>query len=553
MMLDGFDFFVIGVANPLISHDFQVSAAQKGLISAAAIVGSIFGAALLGPLGDRIGRSRIFRVDLWMFVVFSLLCAVAWDVWSLTAFRFALGLAVGLDYPIAASYLAEILPSKNRGKWLVAAFSLQAAGILLGAVAGVVILLLRPEPDSWRILLGFGALPALFIIRLRRKAPESPRWLAQNGREREAREVGRRLAGVPVRVTDADRLRQETPPEGLRAFIQPRLFSARWRRRTIFASVPWFLMDIATYGVGIFTPTLLASFSVAGRHATFIDEDIASTTGTAVLDVFLAVGFGLAIVLVDRVGRIPLQLTGFAVMALALCALAVAGQLPGGPEAPLLMVFAGFGVFNTFMNLGPNATTFALPAEVFPSEMRTAGHGFAAGCGKLGAALGTFRFPVLLSSVGESALLYGVAVACALGFVVALAFRVETRGRPLNELSGAEVTAITPRVTPPRGPDGPVARPSAPGAGVRRARRTDGQTDRRTERRTDGPTDRRKGIRSRPDHPRGPHPPATLAYRPRHTAGRDRAFAPAGTRTASPLPPLPSTEAPCRPADLTRT
>ncbi|MFB7495393.1 MFS transporter [Streptomyces sp. NPDC056161] len=449
IMLDGFDFFVIGVANPLISHDFQVSAAQKGLISAAAIVGSIFGAALLGPLGDRIGRSRIFRVDLWMFVVFSLLCAVAWDVWSLTAFRFALGLAVGLDYPIAASYLAEILPSKNRGKWLVAAFSLQAAGILLGAVAGVVILQLRPEPDSWRILLGFGALPALFIIWLRRKAPESPRWLAQNGREREAREVGRRLAGVPVRVTDADRLRQEAPPEGLRAFIQPRLFSARWRRRTIFASVPWFLMDIATYGVGIFTPTLLASFSVAGPHATFIDEDIVSTTGTAVLDVFLAVGFGLAIVLVDRVGRIPLQLTGFVVMALALCALAFAGRLTGGAEAHLLLVFAGFGVFNTFMNLGPNATTFALPAEVFPSEMRTAGHGFAAGCGKLGAALGTFLFPVLLSSVGESALLYGVAVACALGFVVTLAFRVETRGRPLNELSGAEVTAITPRVTPP--------------------------------------------------------------------------------------------------------
>jgi MFS family permease len=331
----------------------------------------------------------------------------------------------------------------------VAAFSLQAAGILMGAVSGVVILKLWPEVDSWRIMLGFGALPALFIIWLRRKVPESPRWLAQNGRESEAREVGRALVGAPVEVTGADRVRQGAPPEGLRAFIQPLLFSARWRRRTIFTSVPWFLMDIATYGVGIFTPTLLASLFATGSNTTFIADDNASTTGTAVLDVFLAVGFGLAIVLVDRVGRVPLQLTGFLVMALALCALAVAGQLPGGADGHLVMVFVSFGLFNTFMNLGPNATTFTLPAEVFPSEMRTSGHGFAAGCGKLGAALGTLLFPVLLSSVGESAVLYGVAVACAVGFLFTFAFRVETRGRSLNELSGAEVTAVTPRVTPP--------------------------------------------------------------------------------------------------------
>ncbi|MFB7336733.1 MFS transporter [Streptomyces adustus] len=449
ILLDGFDFFVIGVANPLISHDFRVSAAQKGLISAAAIVGSVFGAALLGPLGDRIGRRRIFRVDLWMFVVFSLLCACAWDVWSLMAFRFALGVAVGLDYPIAASYLAEILPAKARGRWLVAAFSLQAAGILLGAVAGVVILEVWPHTGSWRILLGFGALPALLIIWLRRRVPESPRWLAQNGREREACEVGRALVGSPVRVSDADRVRQEATPEGLKAFLQPRLFSPRWRRRTIFAAVPWFLMDIATYGVGIFTPTLLASLSLAGANSSFIADDIASTKGTAFLDVFLAVGFALAIVLVDRVGRVPLQLTGFAVMTGALCVLAVAGQLPGGADAHLVLVAVGFGLFNLFMNLGPNSTTFALPAEVFPSEMRTAGHGFAAGCGKLGAALGTFLFPVLLSSVGESALLYGVAGTCALGFVVTYVFRVETRGRSLEELSGAQMAAVAPRVTPP--------------------------------------------------------------------------------------------------------
>lgn len=449
IMLDGFDFFIIGVANPLVTKDFSMSPAVTGLLSAAAIVGSVFGAALLGPLGDRIGRRRIFKIDLWIFVVFSVLCVFAWDVWSLIAFRFLLGLAIGLDYPIAASYLAEILPARNRGRWLVSAFSLQAAGILLGALVGIIVLALLPEIGSWRIMLGFGAVPALVIIFLRRRVPESPRWLAQNGHEEEARRVGEALARRPVFISAADRERMEHPPEGLRAFIQPQLFSRRLIRRTILTSVPWFLMDIATYGVGIFTPTLLARLALAGPDATFVADDIASSEGAALLDIFLVVGFVLAIFLVDRLGRIPLQLAGFAVMAVALVILGVSGRLPGGPEANIGLVALGFALFNTFMNMGPNATTFTLPAEVFPSEVRAAGNGFAAGCAKLGAAVGTFLFPLLLSDLGESALLFGIAGACVLALVITFVFRIEPRGRSLEELSREEAAAVAPRVVPP--------------------------------------------------------------------------------------------------------
>ncbi|MFD7611594.1 MFS transporter [Streptomyces sp. NPDC059828] len=449
IMLDGFDFFIIGVANPLIARDFGVGAAEQGLLSAAAIVGAALGAALLGPLGDRLGRSRIFRVDLWLFVVFSVACACAWDIWSLIAFRLLLGVAVGLDYPIAASYLAEILPSRNRGRWLVGAFSLQAAGILLGSAVGVVILLLLPDLGSWRLMLGFGVLPALLIIVLRRRMPESPRWLARNGHDQEACAVGQAMTGHRIHLTQQDRERHAPPPEGLRAFVQPQLFSRRLLRRTVFTAVPWFLMDIATYGVGIFTPTLLAGFALGGANATFIADDIVSTEGTAALDVFLVVGFALAIALVDRVGRVPLQLVGFAMMTFALCLLAVSDELHGGSPAHLAMVFTGFAVFNVFMNTGPNATTFVLPAEVFPADVRAAGHGFAAGCGKAGAALGTFLFPVLLADIGQSALLYGIAATSALAFVVTLVFRIEPAGRSLDELTGEEATAVAPRVAPP--------------------------------------------------------------------------------------------------------
>lgn len=450
ILLDGFDFFIIGVANPLIAEDFGLGAASKGLVSAAAIIGAIVGAGLLGPLGDRLGRARLFKVDLWLFVVFSVACVFAWDEWSLIAFRFLLGVAIGLDYPIAASYLAEVLPTRNRGRWLVGAFSLQAAGILLGALIGVAILLALPEVESWRLMLGFGAIPALIIIWLRRGTPESPRWLAAHGREQEAVAVTEQLCGGrPVVVTDADRGGLEAPPEGLRALVQPRLFGRALRRRTAFTAIPWFLMDIATYGVGIFTPTLLAAMALAGPDATFLSDDIASTEGTAVLDVFLVLGFLTAVLLVDRVGRIPLQLTGFAAMAVALGVLALADGLPGGGEDHLALVFVGFALFNFFMNAGPNATTFALPAEVFPEDVRAAGHGFAAACAKFGAALGVFLFPILQDDLGTSALLGILAGLCVVAFLVTAALRIEPKGRSLSEISGRDAAELSPHPVPP--------------------------------------------------------------------------------------------------------
>lgn len=449
IMLDGFDFFVIGVASPLLVKEFDLSSAEQGLVTAAAILGAIVGAGLLGPVADRVGRRRIFRLDLVLFIVFSIACVFAWSVWSLFAFRFVLGIAIGLDYPIAASYLAEVLPAEGRGRWLVSAFSLQAVGILLGAIVGVIVLGIAPHVDSWRWMLGFGAIPALVIVFLRRGVPESPRWLAQNGHEAEAIEVTEALVGHPVEVTAVDREKGEETPEGIKALIQPRLFRRGMLRRTVFTAVPWFLMDIATYGVGVFTPTLIAAMVVHGANTSFIIDDITSTRATAVLDIFLPVGFAIAIVLVDRVGRIPLQITGFAGMFVALSILATTELLTGGGQAHLPMVVVGFAMFNTLMNAGPNATTYALPAEVFPSEIRAAGHGFAAASAKFGAALGVFLFPVLLDDIGAAPLLFGVAGCCLVALTVTAVLRIEPKGRALEELSGTAVAELAPHPVPP--------------------------------------------------------------------------------------------------------
>lgn len=253
----------------------------------------------------------------------------------------------------------------------------------------------------------------------------------------------------PVEVTAVDREKGEETPEGIRAFIQPRLFRRDMIKRTVFTAVPWFLMDIATYGVGIFTPTLIAALVVDGANTNFIADDIASTKATAVLDIFLPIGFAIAIVLVDRVGRIPLQIAGFIGMTLALIMLDTADALTGGGDAHLPLVVVGFVIFNVTMNAGPNSTTYALPAEVFPGEIRAAGHGFAAASAKFGAALGVFFFPILLQDIGPSSLLYGLAGCTLVALIVTIVLRIEPKGRSLDEVSGQSLADLSPHPAPP--------------------------------------------------------------------------------------------------------
>ena len=206
IMLDGFDFFIIGVASPLIAEDLGASPQQIGLVSAAAIVGAIFGAFGLGRLTDRIGRKLAFRLDLGLFVVFALLSGMAWSIPSLIVFRFILGIGVGADYPISAAYIAEIAPARHRVRLLVGAFSFQAVGQVLGALVGLTILIVSDSVSSWRYMLAFGAVPAVLIILLRRGVPESPKWLAAQGEHEEAAEVASMFVGhkVDVALIEAD-------------------------------------------------------------------------------------------------------------------------------------------------------------------------------------------------------------------------------------------------------------------------------------------------------------------------------------------------------------
>jgi MFS transporter, putative metabolite transport protein len=140
IFLDGFDLFIISIALPLIIKDLTPNPLVVGAIGSAAVIGAILGASFGGVLTDRFGRKSIYIVDLLFFIIFSALSGFSWDVWSLIIFRFLLGVGVGADYPICASYVSEFMPACKRGKMLIGAFAFQAIGMFAAAIVGLIIL-----------------------------------------------------------------------------------------------------------------------------------------------------------------------------------------------------------------------------------------------------------------------------------------------------------------------------------------------------------------------------------------------------------------------------
>jgi MFS family permease len=431
--LDGFDFFIIGVALPFVQRDFALGPAAVGAVAAAALVGSLAGSLTLGPLTDRIGRQPMLVADVLLFVVASAGTALAWNLPSLLVFRLLVGVAIGADYPISVAYIVENMPARYRDRLVIGAFSFQAVGALLGALTGLGVIAafgsLSPGNDlpaihyAWRAMLavGVGLAGAVALLRLAFSF-ESPAYLLARGDAAAASAAATVLLGVPIALS-----LEESGDDG-NAGAQPPLsyrdlFAPAYRRRTILASAPWFLQDIATYGVGIFTPVILGTLTFATEPG-LLGQTRTAAQGAAVVDIFLIAGFGLAIALVRPLGPIALQGIGFVGMSLGLGLLATSAHFPPDSSLTLGLVFGGFGLFNLLMNAGPNATTFLLSGEVFPAAIRASGAGLAGAIAKAGAVLGTFGLPVVQQAIGLGPTLGGLAGLCLGAALITWLYRV---------------------------------------------------------------------------------------------------------------------------------
>jgi MFS transporter, putative metabolite transport protein len=430
-LLDGFGIFVLGVAMPLIIAQFHLTPDVVGLIGASLVLGAVFGAGLGGPVADHLGRKPLMLVDMIIICAGAAASALANGAVMLFIGQFLAGVGIGVDFPVNGSYVSEVLPKRSRARLMVATIACQSVGMLLAAAITLALLKTINSTQNWRLFLATEAGIALLFFLLRLSEPHSPHWLMSRGRFAEAAESFIRLmpeqTQVVLQLTSNARNQSLTSsvtlakPPGIMD-----LFSRTYRARTVLVTVPWFLMDIATYGVGLFTPIILGAVDTSGQTGGAITHDLADVRGSGALDLFLLFGFLLGIWIVPKLGRIRMQAIGFAGMTFGMLVLITAVCLANS-RLHIPLVFTGFILFNLLMNAGPNSTTFTLAPILFPTQLRATASGFAASVAKFGATIGVFALPILKGKFGVPAVLGMVMAVSALGLIVTLVFGREDR------------------------------------------------------------------------------------------------------------------------------
>lgn len=434
---EGMVVFMTGVALPLVSIEFGLGAGSKGFVTAATLAGILVGASALGGMADTFGRKRMFIVEMIIFTVFLIALTFAPNFFLLVVFLFGAGVALGCDYPTAHMVISESIPTSVRGRLVLGAFAFQAVGALFGTAVGYAILYEYADVGAWRWMYASAILPAILVIAGRFFVTDSPHWLLSKGRVKEAEEATKKLLHrspqYPKKV-DLGHLHEPNKEKPKSGYAE--LFSKKNRKATILASVPWFLQDLGTYGIGIFTPTILATMigAKAGEHTLqdIIHNDMLAAKGSAIMDLLFVIGIIFAIVLVDRVGRIKLQITGFIGCAIGLALAALSMHEDGSNN--MFLLFSGFMLFYFMTNLGPNAMTYLLAGEVFPTHVRGKGAGFAASFAKVGAVMTAFLFPLLIQWIGTAALLWCLVLAFVAGAIITTIFAIETKGLNLEKI-----------------------------------------------------------------------------------------------------------------------
>jgi MFS family permease len=430
-LLDGFAIFVLGVAMPLIIAEFHFQPDVVGLIGASLVLGAVFGAGLGGPMADYLGRKPLMLADMVIICAGAAASALANGPAMLFIGQLLVGVGIGIDFPVSSSYVSEVLPKRNRARLMVATIAFQSVGMLLAAGITLVLLKSVDSVQNWRLLLASEGVIALFFFLLRLSEPDSPNWLMSQGRFAEAAQAFIRI--MPERRDAVLHVTSDAGNQSLASSITRAttsgisiLFSRAYRARTVLVAVPWFLMDIATYGVGLFTPIILGAIDFSSKTGGVIAHDFADARGSSAIDLFLLFGFLLGIWAVPQFGRIRMQVIGFAGMTCGMMLLMIAVYLSNS-SLHIPLVFTGFILFNLLMNAGPNSTTFTLAPILFPTQLRATASGFAAGVAKVGATVGVFLLPILKGKFGVPAVLGMMAGIGLLGLTVTLAFGCEDR------------------------------------------------------------------------------------------------------------------------------
>lgn len=418
LFFEVYEIFLSSSIATALKTEYHLGGTTLQLLMASSFIGMFFGAAAFGRIADRIGRRRAFLINLVWFSVCSVLAAVAPTPALLVAARFLAGIGIGAEYPVADSYLSDVLPKAERGRLAAWAYTcsflaVPALGFLALGLSGRSVL----GVEGWRMLLLIGAAGAVVVVWLRRGLPESPRWLAAQGRMAEARDALAAFGGSPN--TAVTPVTADTPDPQLAPTANPvaRLSREPYRGRLAMLAVFHLFQPFGYYGFGTMAALVLVA---RGFDVT------SSLLFTACSFLGYPLGSLISIPLLARFERKFLVLAGVAAMAGFGIAFAVV-------DSPALIVV--FGVLTTAAANVFSNVYHVYQAEIFPSDVRATAVGWTYSVSRLSSAAMPFILIPVLDRFGAPAMFTVVVVALAAALAVLLPVGPRTAGRSLEDIN----------------------------------------------------------------------------------------------------------------------
>lgn len=418
-----------------ISEEFSMTVTQAGTLGSMSFIGMFVGAASAGVLADKYGRVIIFRVSIIIWGLASLACALAPSLEVLMFARIMLGVGLAMELPVGQSMLCEFVPARVRGRYVALLEGMWPIGFI---AAGLLAMFVVPR-WGWRGAFIAEAIPAVFVLVIRRLVPESPRWLVESGQSKKAEEVislieeNVKKTLPPEEANKLDVAADETTDGGSEltdlikgslaksvpvrsGFAAKIIFQKPYLKRTIMVWSLWFFALLGYYGLTTWLGALLEEkgFDFAKSTDFIIKMSCAGIPG-----------FFTAAWSVESWGRKP-------TMIVTLICSAISAYFYGTATDTTVMIV--FGLIMQFFLFGMWSAIYAYTPELYPTFARATGAGFASSIGRLGALLGPWLIGNILPVHGQQGVFAMAAGALVSAALMVLVLGEETKGKMLEEI-----------------------------------------------------------------------------------------------------------------------
>lgn len=421
---DAYDIFAIGLVTNMLGVVYWQDAKKNPgkipqtadtAIKVATSGGTVLGQVGFGYLADVVGRKKMYGLELIIIIFATIAQALSSHspaisiVGIIIFWRVLMGIGIGGDYPLSSIITSEFATTKWRGAMMGSVFAMQGIGQFAAGIIALIVtagfkesLLTAKNPAAcdgvcqlavdkmWRVIIGFGAVPGCIALYYRLTIPETPRYTFDVARDIVKADTDSKAYlngkhhGNPDEITRATTQaatagQLEVPKASWADFWR---HYSQWKNGKILLGTAgsWFFLDVAFYGVSLNNSVILSAIGYSGG-ANMYQTYYNTAVGNLIIVCAGAIpGYWVTVALVDTIGRKPIQLMGFTLLTIFFCIFGFGYNVIGTHGKLAVYVLCQF-----FFNFGPNATTFIVPGECFPTRYRSTSHGLSAASGKIGA------------------------------------------------------------------------------------------------------------------------------------------------------------------------